>query len=86
MLMGPKRDIIGELAAATRKANLIFGLSSHRIEHWWFFGGGRTFDSDVNDSAYEDFYGPAKLKILLILPPNTCNDAGVYERLAFAQH
>lgn len=58
--MGPKRDIIGELAAATQKANLIFGLSSHRIEHWWFMGGGRTFDSDVNDTVYADFYGPAQ--------------------------
>jgi alpha-L-fucosidase len=58
-LMGPKRDIIGELEKATRKANLHFGVSSHRIEHWWFFGEGRSFDSDVNDSAYADFYGPA---------------------------
>ena len=58
--MGPKRDIIGEIAEASRKANLIFGLSSHRIEHWWFMGGGRTFDSDVNDSSYADFYGPAQ--------------------------
>ncbi len=58
--MGPKRDVIGELEAAVRKAGLMFGVSSHRIEHWWFFGGGRTFDSDVNDSAYADFYGPAQ--------------------------
>src|SRR5690606_1464778 len=36
-----------------------FGLSSHRAEHWWFMNGGRDFDSDVNDPAYEDFYGPA---------------------------
>jgi alpha-L-fucosidase len=60
--MGPKRDIIGELAEASRKAGLIFGLSSHRIEHWWFMGGGRTFDSDVNDSSYADFYGPAQVQ------------------------
>ncbi len=59
-LMGPKRDVIGELEQAVRKAGLMFGVSSHRIEHWWFFGGGRNFDSDVNDSAYADFYGPAK--------------------------
>lgn len=59
--MGPKRDVIGELASASRKAGLIFGLSSHRIEHWWFYGAGRLFDSDVKDSAYEDFYGPAQL-------------------------
>jgi len=60
VLMGPERDVIGQIETATRKAGLMFGLSSHRIEHWWFFGGGRTFDSDVNDSAYEDFYGPAQ--------------------------
>ena len=59
--MGPKRDIIGELAAACRKEGLLFGLSSHRIEHWWFMGGGRSFNSDVNDTAYQDFYGPAQV-------------------------
>src|SRR5690242_4390644 len=38
--MGPKRDIIGELAEAVREQFLVFGLSSHRAEHWWFFNGG----------------------------------------------
>lgn len=57
--MGPKRDLMGELATATRKAGMVFGLSSHRAEHWWFMNGGRAFDSDVNDPAYQDFYGPA---------------------------
>lgn len=59
--MGPKRDIIGELAEASRKRNLVFGLSSHRIEHWWFMGNGTLTSSDVNDSSYFDFYGPAKV-------------------------
>lgn len=58
--MGPKVDVVGELARACRALGLTFGLSSHRIEHWWFMGGGRTFESDVQDSAFEDFYGPAK--------------------------
>jgi alpha-L-fucosidase len=58
--MGPKRDIIGELAAAVRQAGLVFGLSSHRAEHWWFMNGGVEFDSDVRDPRYYDFYGPAK--------------------------
>jgi len=57
--MGPKRDIVGELAAAVRKEGLVFGLSSHRAEHWFFMNGGRAFDSDVRDPQYEDFYGPA---------------------------
>lgn len=58
--MGPQRDIIGELAKATRKAGLVFGLSSHRIEHWWFFNDGRKFNSDVMNGQYNDFYGPAR--------------------------
>ncbi len=57
--MGPKRDLIGELADAVRKRGLVFGVSSHRAEHWWFMNGGRAFDSDVNDPRNADFYGPA---------------------------
>ncbi len=58
--MGPKRDIIGELAQAIRARGMVFGISSHRAEHWWFMNGGRAFDSDVNDPRYADFYGPAQ--------------------------
>jgi len=58
--MGPKRDVIGELAAAVRRQNLVFGLSNHRAEHWWFMNGGMKFESDVRDATYQDFYGPAK--------------------------
>ena len=57
--MGPKRDVIGELAAAVRRQSLVFGLSSHRAEHWWFMNGGWQFDSDVRDPANADLYGPA---------------------------
>ncbi len=57
--MGPHRDILGELATATRARGLHFGASSHRAEHWWWYGLGRTFDSDVNDPAYAGLYGPA---------------------------
>jgi alpha-L-fucosidase len=57
--MGPKRDVIGELAKAVRAEGLIFGLSSHRVEHWWFFDQGMTFDSDVRDPRYAELYGPA---------------------------
>jgi alpha-L-fucosidase len=58
--MGPKRDIIGELAHAVRQKDMAFGVSNHRAEHWWFFDGGREFDSDVPD--YPDLYGPAEPK------------------------
>ncbi|WP_116953653.1 alpha-L-fucosidase [Jiangella endophytica] len=58
-LMGPRRDVIGELATATRDAGMVFGVSSHRAEHWWFMNGGSRFDSDVRDPEFADFYGPA---------------------------
>ncbi len=59
--MGPRRDILGDLAKAVRENGMIFGLSSHRAEHWWFMNGGQEFESDVQDPKYSDFYGPAKL-------------------------
>jgi alpha-L-fucosidase len=58
--MGPKRDVIAELAAAIRQEGLVFGLSSHRAEHWFFFDGGRKFPSDVQDDRFRDLYGPAQ--------------------------
>jgi alpha-L-fucosidase len=58
--MGPKRDLIGELAAAVRAEDMVFGISSHRAEHWWFFSGGRQFPSDVQDPRYAGLYGPAR--------------------------
>lgn len=65
--MGPKRDLIGELGEAVRRAGMVFGVSSHRAEHWWFMNGGRTFPSDVQDPTRADFYGPAQSDQL---PPN----------------
>lgn len=59
--MGPKRDIIGELAEAVRASGMVFGVSSHRAEHNWFFDGGVTFDSDVRDPENAGLYGPAEL-------------------------
>lgn len=57
---GPRRDVIGELAAAVRAQNMVFGVSSHRAEHWWFFNGGMAFASDVRDPAWGALYGPAQ--------------------------
>jgi alpha-L-fucosidase len=58
--MGPKRDVIAELARAARRQGLHFGASSHRAEHWWWYDGGTKFDSDVNDPKYAGLYGPAQ--------------------------
>ncbi len=59
MKMGPHRDVLGELAVATRAQGLHFGLSSHRAEHNYYFDEGRSVRSDVNDPRYASFYGPA---------------------------
>jgi len=58
--MGPHRDIIGELAEAVRRQWLVFGLSSHRAEHWWFFNGGMKLPSDVQQAGTAGLYGPAQ--------------------------
>ncbi len=57
--MGPCRDVMGELKAECEKQGLILCASSHRAEHYFFMNMGRTFDSDVNNEEYADFYGPA---------------------------
>jgi alpha-L-fucosidase len=33
--MGPKRDVVAELMRAAKQQGLVFGVSSHRAEHWW---------------------------------------------------
>jgi alpha-L-fucosidase len=57
--MGPRRDVIGDLAKAVRAEGLHFGASSHRVEHNFFLGVGRSIPSDINDPKYAAFYGPA---------------------------
>lgn len=58
--MGPKRDVLGELSDALESRDMINGASSHRVEHWFFMGNGRKFESDITDNEKEgDFYWPA---------------------------
>jgi len=64
---GPRRDVIAELAESVRAASMVFGVSSHRAEHWWFQHPGRHFDSDVRDPKFADLYGPAMPQEM---PPN----------------
>jgi len=54
--MGPKRDIIAELAKATRDAGLRFGVSSHRAFNWRFFAYADDFDT--NDPENFQLYSP----------------------------
>lgn len=57
--MGPKTDVMGRLKTACEARGLQFCASTHRAEHYFFMNLGRTFDSDINDEKYTDFYGPA---------------------------
>lgn len=58
--MGPCRDVLGELDRAFKERNMETGASSHRIEHWFFMGHGKEFDSDIKEPMERgDFYWPA---------------------------
>ncbi len=58
--MGPRRDILTELLDAGEHAGLTRGVSSHRVEHWFFFSHGHQFESDISDNLTpEDLYWPA---------------------------
>lgn len=58
--MGPCRDTTGELKAALNEKGIPMGVSSHRIEHWFFLGHGKEFDSDIRDPINrDDMYWPS---------------------------
>lgn len=58
--MGPCRDVLGELKAAVERRGLVLGTSSHRMEHWFFMGHGREFDSDIpKNPDRDDLYWPS---------------------------
>ena len=53
--MGPKRDVIAELAKAVRAHGMKFGVSSHRAFNWMFFVRDSSFDNA--DPKFADLYG-----------------------------
>ena len=58
--MGPHKDIVGELSESACRHGIVNGASSHRVEHWFFMGHGKEFESDItDDEKYGDFYYPA---------------------------
>jgi len=67
--MGPHRDLIGEIAVATRKAGLKFGIASHNMEHYTFVNPTLGLKSDVDDPANDNFYwhthNDARLQLFL---------------------
>ena len=54
--MGPHRDLVGEMATATRKAGLKFGICSHNMEHYTFVNPAPGLKTDVDDPKNADFY------------------------------
>ena len=58
--MGPRRDVLGELHTEFAKRGLVSCASSHRVEHWFFLGHGKEFDSDIHEPLkLGDFYWPS---------------------------
>ncbi len=57
MDMGPKRDIVGEMAAAIKKTDMKFITTFH---HQWLYAWYPTLDenTDASDPRYSDLYGP----------------------------
>jgi alpha-L-fucosidase len=55
--MGPKRDVIAELAAAVRSEGMKFGVSSHRAFNWMYYVRSKDFDN--SDPKYAGLYGRA---------------------------
>ena len=54
--MGPKRDVVGELAKAIKKRDMKFVAAFHHAESWLYFP---TFDKryDCGDPRYSGLYG-----------------------------
>lgn len=54
--MGPKRDVMGEFAAAARKSGLKFVATFHHAYQWFFYQIARGAGYDLDDPAFEDLY------------------------------
>lgn len=64
--MGPRRDLVGELAAAVRKQGMKFGLSNHGVENFTFINPAPQLEAelaanqaDLYDPAWAGFYNVA---------------------------
>ncbi len=57
---GPMRNVLGELYEEFDKKGLTKGVSTHRVEHWFFMGHGKEFDSDIKEPLKRgDLYWPS---------------------------
>ena len=55
--MGPKRDVVGELAKAIKKRDMKFVTAFHHAENWFYFPTWNT-NYDCGDPRYSGLYGP----------------------------
>jgi alpha-L-fucosidase len=56
--MGPKRDVVGDLAVAIRRQGMRYMVALHHAENWWFFPHWRK-EFDTSDPRYAGLYGAA---------------------------
>ena len=69
--MGPKRDVVGELAQAMRKVDMRFMVALHHAENWWFYPHWNPA-YDTADPRYAGLYGePHDLDFTGNTPPNS---------------
>ena len=54
--MGPKRDVVGQLEKAIRKAGMRFLVALHHAENWWFYPHWRK-EFDTSEPKYAGLYG-----------------------------
>jgi alpha-L-fucosidase len=54
--MGPKRDVVGELAKAMRAQGMKYMIALHHAENWWFYPHHITA-YDTADPRYAGLYG-----------------------------
>ncbi len=56
--LGPRRDVVGELARAIRGQGMKFLTAFHHAENWWFFPHWETA-YDTADPRFAELYGEA---------------------------
>lgn len=58
MEMGPHRDITGDLLREAERVGMTLGLSTHRVEHWFFLGHAKE-TGGIGDQQLGDYEWPA---------------------------